>query len=210
MNSILFAKTLVRKDVASSSGPSENKHKDNNDLNTAPESFEKKDNESDFSSKAQIMTLMTTDVDRVSEFSWHIFTLVGTSCVFAVPVTAFLNCHQDSPIEIIVGTIFLYSLLGSSAFVGLAVTCLFLPLNHFAGKIVVGAQENLMKAKDERVALMNEILGAIRMLKVLNFSSTTWFSLLVLSVHGMGAQLREASIKNKGERTEVPETQLSH
>jgi len=97
------------------------------------------------------MTLMTTDVDRVSEFSWHVFTLV------------------DSPIEIVVGTIFLYKLLGSSAFVGLAVTCLFLPLNHFAGKIVVGAQENLMKARDERVALMNEILGAIRMLKVLDF-----------------------------------------
>jgi hypothetical protein len=46
---------------------------------------------------------------------------------------------------------------------------LFLPLNHFAGKIVVGAQENLMKARDERIALMNEILGAIRMLKVLSF-----------------------------------------
>jgi len=37
------------------------------------------------------------------------------------------------------------------------VTCLFLPLNHFAGKVVVGAQENLMKARDERVALMNEV-----------------------------------------------------
>jgi hypothetical protein len=90
------------------------------------------------------------------------------------------------------------------------VTCLFLPLNHFAGKIVVGAQENLMKAKDERVALMNEILGAIRMLKVLDFSSTTWFSTLNLSVHGMGAQLRAAGVKNQGERTEVPEAQLSH
>ncbi|KAG6805575.1 hypothetical protein H0H93_004469, partial [Arthromyces matolae] len=32
-------------------------------------------------------------------------------------------------------------------------------------KVVVGAQENLMKARDERVALMNEILGGIRMLK---------------------------------------------
>ena len=173
LNSILFAKTLVRKDVASSSGPSENKPKDKNDSDSASESSEKKDDGGDFSSKAQIMTLMTTDVDRVSEFSWHIFTLVGASRVLAVPVTAFLNVNQDSPIEIIVGTIFLYSLLGSSAFVGLAVTCLFLPLNHFAGKIVVGAQENLMKAKDERVALMNEILGAIRMLKVLDFSSTT-------------------------------------
>lgn len=47
--------------------------------------------------------------------------------------------------------------LGVSCFFGLAVTCLFLPLNHFAGKVVVGAQENLMKARDERVALMNEV-----------------------------------------------------
>jgi hypothetical protein len=30
----------------------------------------------------------------------------------------------------------------------------------------VVAQDNLMKARDERVALMNEVLGAIRMLKV--------------------------------------------
>lgn len=46
---------------------------------------------------------------------------------------------------------------GVSCFFGLAVTCLFLPLNHFAGKVVVGAQDNLMKARDERVSLMNEV-----------------------------------------------------
>ena len=50
-----------------------------------------------------------------------------------------------------------FGLKGVSCFFGLAVTCLFLPLNHFAGKVVVGAQENLMKARDERVALMNEV-----------------------------------------------------
>jgi ABC-type multidrug transport system fused ATPase/permease subunit len=209
LNSILFAKTLVRKDVASSSGSSENKPKDKNNADSASESLEKNDDEGDFSSKAQIMTLMTTDVDRVSGFSWHMFTLVGASRILAVPISVFLGCYQDSPIEIIVGTVFLYSLLGSSAFVGLAVTCLFLPLNHFAGKIVVGAQENLMKAKDERVALMNEILGAIRMLKVFGSSSSTWSSTLNLSVHGMGAQLREAGVRNQGERAEVLQTQLS-
>ena len=31
----------------------------------------------DFSSRAQVMTLMTTDVDRVSEFAWHLFSLIG-------------------------------------------------------------------------------------------------------------------------------------
>ena len=65
-----------------------------------------------------------------------------------------------------IGVLFAAVLLGVSCFVGLAVTCLFLPLNHFAGKVVVGAEESLMKARDERVGLMNEILGGIRMLKV--------------------------------------------
>ncbi|KAI0683866.1 ATP-binding cassette transporter [Cytidiella melzeri] len=156
LNTILFAKTLVRKDVASASGSSSTETAPgapatapavtNADADPAA-AGEKKDEEGEFSSKAQIMTLMTTDVDRVSEFAWHLFTLI------------------DSPIEIVIGTLFLYNLLGVSCFFGLAVTCLFLPLNHFAGKVVVGAQDNLMKARDERVALMNEILGGIRMLK---------------------------------------------
>ena len=73
LNSILFAKTLVRKDVASAAA------------SESPDGEDKKDDEDDFSSKAQIMTLMTTDVDRVSEFSWHLFTIV------------------DAPIEIVIG-----------------------------------------------------------------------------------------------------------
>ncbi|PFH48697.1 hypothetical protein AMATHDRAFT_5550 [Amanita thiersii Skay4041] len=143
LNSILFAKTLVRKSVATASTPKD----DSGDKNDVKDSKASDDDDGDFSSKAQVMTLMTTDVDRVSELAWHIFALV------------------DAPIEIVVGTIFLYSLLGVSSFVGLAVTCIFLPLNHIAGKIVIKAQDDLMKARDERVALMNEILGGIRMLK---------------------------------------------
>lgn len=94
LNTILFAKTLVRKDVASSSASSESSA-DSKDSTPAPhhqqaastdtdvsangEGKKEKDDDGDFSSKAQIMTLMTTDVDRVSEFSWHLFTLIGQS-----------------------------------------------------------------------------------------------------------------------------------
>ncbi|KZT70050.1 P-loop containing nucleoside triphosphate hydrolase protein [Daedalea quercina L-15889] len=142
LNSILYAKTLVRKDIASSTGSApEGAAAENGAATSADGESKEKTDEDDFSSKAQIMTLMTTDVDRVSEFAWHLFTLF------------------DAPIELIIGTIFLYTLLGVSCFIGLAVTCLFLPLNHFASKIVVSAQDNLMKARDER------ILGGIRMLK---------------------------------------------
>lgn len=144
LNTMLFAKTLVRKDVVSS-GITASDEKNDKKPNTAD--GEKGEEENDFSSKAQVMTLMTTDVDRVAEFSYHLFALA------------------DSPIEIVVGTTLLYSMLGVSSFIGLAVICLFLPLNHLAGKVVISTQDNLMKARDERVSLMNEILGGIRMLK---------------------------------------------
>ena len=75
LNSVLFAKTLVRKDVASSAPPPPSSKVSENG-NSETETPEK--DEDSFSSKAQIMTLMTTDVDRVSEFAWHIFTLVGS------------------------------------------------------------------------------------------------------------------------------------
>ncbi|KAH8829370.1 multidrug resistance-associated ABC transporter [Flagelloscypha sp. PMI_526] len=133
LNSILFKKTLTRKDVAGTS--SNESDKKGNDESPDETKATEKDDESDFSTKGQIFTLFTTDADRYA------------------------------PIEIVVGSIFLYKLLGVSCLLGLAVTCLFLPMNHWAGKVVVGAQDNLMKKRDERVALMNEILGAIRMLK---------------------------------------------
>ena len=70
LNTVLFGKTLVRKYVTSSSSTVHNS-KDGSEDNSGM------DDEDDFSSKAQIMTLMTMDVDRVSDFSWHMFSLVG-------------------------------------------------------------------------------------------------------------------------------------
>ena len=108
---MLFAKTLVRKDVASSAAP-----KSDSDETDAPkipvpipsqqinvpttavpetriseEQLAKEgQDDGDFSSKAQIMTLMTTDVDRVSEFAWHMFALVGRLPV-SLSVSRFLH-----------------------------------------------------------------------------------------------------------------------
>ena len=134
LNSLLFAKTLVRKDVASSSSEGTSTPDETSADATADQ--EKKDDET--SGKAQIMTLMTTDVDRVAGFAQHLFTII------------------DAPLEIVIATWFLYYLLGSSCFVGLGVIILFLPLNHFAGSVVFGTQGKLMKTRDERVSLMNE------------------------------------------------------
>ena len=164
LNSILFSKTLVRKDVASSTPSKSEEDKDDIGKTKADD---EEDGEEDFSSKAQIMTLMTTDVDRVSQFANHFFTLIGMSLSVLSLRLLYSHVFPDAPIEIIIGIVFLYDLLGVSCFVGLAVACIFIPLNHFASKVVVFAQNNLMEARDQRVALMNEVLGSIRMLKLM-------------------------------------------
>jgi hypothetical protein len=110
LNTLLFAKTLVRKDVASSPSTAANSAA-GSESGEAPSQSQpqpkdaKEKEEGEFSSKQQVMTLMTTDVDRVGQLGWYLFPLV------------------DSPIELAVGTLFLYKMLGSSAFIGLAVTC---------------------------------------------------------------------------------------
>jgi hypothetical protein len=78
MNTMLFAKTLVRKDVVSSSAaPTPAGTNDIKAKITDGESKDKDEEENEFSSKAQVMTLMTTDVDRVAMFSFHLFTIAG-------------------------------------------------------------------------------------------------------------------------------------
>ncbi|KAF7377450.1 Multidrug resistance-associated ABC transporter [Mycena sanguinolenta] len=102
----------------------------------------KKENGAPFAHKGQILTLMSQDVHRVSELSKHVYTLT------------------DSPVQLVLGTWLLYSLLGSSCFVGLAATLICLPLQHLTGKIIIRAQSALMQAKDERIGLTNEVRDA--------------------------------------------------
>ena len=144
LNTLLFGKTLVKKDVASSA---DTKAKSEGEKEKEKEEPKEEEDQEGVSSKSQIMTLFTVDVDRVTDFVFHQFALI------------------DAPLEIVAATFFLIKLLGPSALYGLLATLLCLPLNHIASKVVVKAQENLMKARDSRTALMNEILQGIRMLK---------------------------------------------
>ncbi|KAH6911448.1 ATP-binding cassette transporter [Coprinopsis sp. MPI-PUGE-AT-0042] len=162
LNTALFAKTLARKDVASLAlSPTS---KDSAEGESQTQEAKGEDNGSGFSSKAQIINLMTTDVDRIGDFAWHFFSII------------------DGPLEIFIASVLLYSLLGVSSFFGLAVMLLLLPISHFAASTFVNVEENLMKARDERMALMNEILGAIRMLKFMAWERS--FEKKVLKIRG--------------------------
>ncbi|KIR78450.1 ATP-binding cassette transporter [Cryptococcus gattii EJB2] len=171
LNTMLFKKTLLKKDIAANSGDAgqvggvqeeaakrKKRKEETGDSNT--------EDEEAVTSKTQIMTLFTVDVDRVTEFVFH----RTQSCCHAwrIPLAddfIIVFAVIDAPLEIVVASFFVFKLLGISAMYGLLTAILSLPLNHFASKIVVRAQENLMKTRDQRTALMNEILQGIRMLK---------------------------------------------
>ena len=52
---------------------------------------------------------------------------------------------------------------------GIAVSILFLPVNHWASKSFAVVEDQLMSARDKRTSLMNEVISSIRMIKFFAF-----------------------------------------
>ncbi|KAF8872717.1 hypothetical protein CPB85DRAFT_1378897 [Mucidula mucida] len=70
-----------------------------------------------------------------------------------------------APLEIIIGSVFLYQLLGWSAFTGFFVLLLGWPLNSFLTRRRVRIQKGFMTASDKRMGVLNELIGAVKFIK---------------------------------------------
>ncbi|KAH8793678.1 multidrug resistance-associated ABC transporter [Flagelloscypha sp. PMI_526] len=153
VNLLLYKKTLTRKHVAAVS--TEEKAPEGQADGAKDKKKDKKDDDdSGSASKGQIFNLFTTDTDRVSQLPIQLFLFV---CL---------------PVELVFGGWFLVKLMGVSAVVGFVVMMIFMPINRKAGKLGLETQKHLMKARDTRVSLMNEVLGSIRMLKFMAWERT--------------------------------------
>ena len=173
LNCLVFDKTLKRKDVA---GTAQTKKKDSPTASEAAagamgaspdakaaepvvateadadaDEEEEEEGKETFSTKSAVLNLFTIDVDRIAQFAEWAFSIV------------------DAPMEIIIGTVFLYRLLGWAAFAGISVAVLFLPVNHYTSNSFASVQDKLMTTRDKRVSLMNEVLQSIRMIKYMAF-----------------------------------------
>ena len=147
LNIEIYRKTLRRRDQAVTSGDGKDNEDDTKSKKGDGEKKDDNDEDEDVSSTGQIVNLMSTDSNRISEFSTWWFT------VFAAPT------------ELVIGIYFVYKLLGLSCFMGLSVMIICLPINHFNAKIFAKTQDQLMDARDKRVSLMNEVLQGIRQIK---------------------------------------------
>lgn len=68
----------------------------------------------------------------------------------------------------IIAIILLYNLLGSSVFAGLFIMIVLLPINTYVIKKMQLLNNKLMEAKDRRTESMDEVLHAIRVIKVIS------------------------------------------
>lgn len=150
LNIEIYRKTLRRRDLAVESpkldDEDENKKK-SDDAEEDDKKDEPKEKEDVSSSTGTIVNLMSTDSNRISEFSVWWFSVLA------------------APTELAVGIYFLYQLLGKSCFLGLIVMVIVLPINHYNAKMFARTQDKLMEARDKRVSLMNEVLQGIRQIK---------------------------------------------
>ncbi|KAF8957708.1 ABC transporter type 1, transmembrane domain-containing protein [Flammula alnicola] len=70
-----------------------------------------------------------------------------------------------APFEILIASTFLYQLLGLSAFAGFVVLLVAWPLNSFLMRRGVRIQKGLLSARDKRMGVLNELIGAIKFIK---------------------------------------------
>ncbi|KAG1089188.1 hypothetical protein G6F42_020047 [Rhizopus arrhizus] len=158
LNIELYRKTLRRMGTADMHRDAKDQEDDEVPKTAAAEAANKNNaaaaaEEGQINTIGTIVNLMSTDSQRISDFTTSWFVII------------------ESPIELFVGISFLYSLLGSSCLLGLSVMIITLPLNHYNSLMFAKTQEKLMEARDKRVSLMNEVLQGIRQIKFFAWES---------------------------------------
>ncbi|XP_063222702.1 multidrug resistance-associated protein 1-like [Bacillus rossius redtenbacheri] len=100
------------------------------------------------STVGEIVNLMSVDATRVYES------------------VIYLNWAWMCPLQIAVALYFLWQRVGIAALSGLGVMLLLIPLNVYVASKVKTLQVAQMKIKDQRLKMMNEILGGMKVLKL--------------------------------------------
>ncbi|KAK0238173.1 hypothetical protein EDD85DRAFT_833297 [Armillaria nabsnona] len=101
----------------------------------------------------KINNLVTTDLSNISDSR------------------DFMRLLVYVPLQLILCVVFLYVILGWSAFVGLAVIILMFPAPGFLAKLTQDVQAATLKRTDGRVQTVTEIVNVLRMVKLFGWES---------------------------------------
>ncbi|XP_063439571.1 multidrug resistance-associated protein 1-like isoform X1 [Mytilus trossulus] len=96
----------------------------------------------------------------------EIVNLMGVDCQRLQDMSGYLWMLWSAPFQIVVATLLLWQQLGPSVLAGLAVMILLIPINGAISVKQRNMQTALMRYKDARLKLMNEVLSGIKVLKL--------------------------------------------
>ncbi|EIW62518.1 multidrug resistance-associated ABC transporter [Trametes versicolor FP-101664 SS1] len=77
----------------------------------------------------------------------------------------------QSPLQMAAAIVFMYSILGWSALVGLATLVALIPIPGYLSSWIQTFQKRMMDKTDARVQLVNEVLNVVRMIKLFGWES---------------------------------------
>ncbi|CAD5232242.1 unnamed protein product [Bursaphelenchus xylophilus] len=102
-------------------------------------------------STGEIINFMSTDLDRIVAF-----------------VTSF-HAFWSMPVNIMIALYLLYREMGLAFFSGLFCAILMIPLNNYIASKIGKMSKSLMEFKDQRLKLVQEVLRAMRIVKLSNW-----------------------------------------
>ncbi|ORY35072.1 hypothetical protein BCR39DRAFT_573867 [Naematelia encephala] len=96
----------------------------------------------------RINTLMSSDINNVVQAKDILLTLIY------------------SPLQLVLGVVFLYQILSWPALAGLAVTAITLPIPAYLSRLLTKSQRALMEATDARVQTVTEAINSLKITKL--------------------------------------------
>ncbi|KAJ4482142.1 P-loop containing nucleoside triphosphate hydrolase protein [Lentinula aciculospora] len=106
------------------------------------------------------------NVEKSSASTVNINTLITVDLNTMEEGQHFLVLLTFVPVQIIICIVFLYKLLGWSAFVGLGLTVAMVPITQIATKSLQSVQKDKMKRTDSRVRAFTDVVNVLRMVKL--------------------------------------------
>ena len=89
-----------------------------------------------------------------------------------IDFTISINSILTTPFQLAISLILLWQQLGIATIGGISIMIILIPLNGLITSKIRGTFVSLMKAKDKRVKLINEILNGIKVLKLYAWESS--------------------------------------
>jgi ABC-type multidrug transport system fused ATPase/permease subunit len=156
--SIIFAKSMRKKDVKGIG----KKHEEVSDQEDVSETSTLTNNDTVTDKKNE----EDGDVDELKASRQGVVNLIGVDSKRIADFMGFANLFTGATIKLILAFSMLYIIVGWQALLaGLAVQILFLPLNIHFSKKYTRSQDLVMKARDKKLAVVNEALTGIRQIK---------------------------------------------